>query len=88
MTKDELMAMTREQILTTPRPQADRTGCTDCTYCAGCVDCADCTCCTGCVDCADCTYCYKSSNQFRQQHMAFNVQLSEAEYKALMAKIA
>lgn len=93
MTKEELLALSREEVqIEFLKLRAENTlsycsyctkcyncnYCTDCSYCSYCTDCTDCTKCYNCIDCNDCSYC---TTQTRKSYMVLNIQLTEEEYK-------
>jgi hypothetical protein len=60
--------------------------CERCTHLGNCVSCYDCHECSLCYKCKGCTSCYRSQNLTNQSFVFCNVQLTEAEYIAAVAK--
>ena len=86
-----MMAMTADELVRSENVRVSGTA--DCADCADCTDCTDCTGCTRCArcarcaDCTDCADCYKIGNGKGLRWVALGVQLTEEQYRALMAKI-
>lgn len=63
--------------------------CTRCTLCRSCVmceRCSDCEQCYFCRDCVGCNNCFGCTGIYGAEYTVFNVELTQAEYTALMKK--
>ena len=70
-TKDEVLTMTKKQLIAEfaeIRHQTEDilciggTYCTSCLRCTDCTDCIECTDCTGCTGCTDCDSCFRCTD--------------------------
>ena len=61
--------------------------CVRCVHCERCGDCVDCERCVRCADCGRCVDCIGCRNVHDKRYMVCNLQLTEAQYRKVRAKL-
>jgi len=96
MIKEEVLLMSKEELVNKYQKQIagkddDRcTRCSNCSNCSDCSDCSNCSNCSNCFDCSDCyecsgcydcSYCFGLNNGRFHQYKILNVQFTKEEYE-------